>query len=70
MARKLRLSLDAARNDADFREKGVYFPVAQFGKCLAFFGFFLLPDLAFFDHWDLATLDYIFARKIIYCIHF
>ena len=37
MARKLRLSLDAARNDADLREKGVYLHVAQFGKCLAFF---------------------------------
>ena len=37
MARKLRSSLDAARNDADLREKGVYLHVAQFGKCLAFF---------------------------------
>ena len=37
MARKLRLSLDAARNDADLRERGLYLHVAQFGKCLAFF---------------------------------
>ena len=45
MARKLRLSLDAARNDADLWKKRVYFHVAQFGKCLAFFaawfGFFI-----------------------------
>ena len=56
MASNLWLSLDAARNHSDLRVWGVYFHVAQFGKCSAFFLAFLLPDLALFDHWDLATL--------------
>ena len=71
MARKLRLLVDAALNDVVFQEKGVYFfSHRTVWEMFGFFWLYLLPDLAFFDHWDLATLDYILARKIIYCIHF